>query len=84
MARFRLTAAHWLERGGVPQYCERGTEVDTAELPDHFVPTPHMAALDGDALTALVLECQRIRRTARGRPDVPAFGHINEWSRAEH
>ena len=41
------------------------------------------AALDGDALTALVLVCQGIRRAAGRHRDVAGFGHVDNWSRAE-
>ena len=83
MARFRLLAPHWLERSGVPQLVEVGVEIDTSELPDHFVPSPRMAALDGSALEALVRTCQNIRRSARGQRDIPGYGHIDQWSRPE-
>jgi hypothetical protein len=42
-----------------------------------------MRALDGDALAALVLVCQGIRRAARGQLNIPAFGHADQFSRAE-
>jgi hypothetical protein len=82
MPRFRLLAPHWLEVSGVPQLVEAGVEVDTSQLPPHFVPSPKMAALDGTALTTLALECQRIRRVARS-PDIPGYGHRDGFSRAE-
>jgi hypothetical protein len=83
MARFRLLTDHWLEISGVPQLVEAGAEINTTELPGHFLPSPKMAALDGDALTALVLVCQGIRRAAGRHRDVAGFGHVDNWSRAE-
>jgi hypothetical protein len=82
VARFRLTAPHWLEVSGVAQLIEAGAEIDTAELPDHFQPTPEMRALDGAALAALAEVCQHIRRTAAD-VNIPGFGHVDTWSRAE-
>jgi hypothetical protein len=77
-------APHALEVEGVPQLVEAGAEVDSAQLPAHFQPSPKMAALDGDGLVALVRVCQGIRRAARGQRDIPGYGHIDQFSRPEN
>jgi hypothetical protein len=80
--RFELTRPHVMTIDGVSRLVEAGSIIDAAEV-QNFAATPAMRALDGDALVALVLECQRIRRAARGQLDVPGFGHSAGWSRPE-
>jgi hypothetical protein len=72
-----LTAAHWLQRNGVPQHCERGTEVDTAELPGSFRPSPWMVALDEPAWAMLCEVADSIRRSNGRNLNIAAWGHAS-------
>ena len=50
MARYRLSSPHFVTRSnGIPAYLEAGVEIDSLEMPPHWVPTPLMQPLDADA-----------------------------------
>jgi hypothetical protein len=77
MAKFKLTAPHWFERGGVPQLVEAGVTIDTAELPAHFLPSPHaMVPLDPVARGMLLTVAARIRHYNQRTPNISGIGHI--------
>lgn len=75
MARFRLTAPHYVTRAnGVPSYLETGTVIDSAEFPPHWEPTPAMVPLDTDAE---VMHTEIVRRAITGArsAEIVGFGH---------
>jgi hypothetical protein len=80
--RFELLADHILVIGGISRLVEAGTVIDADEV-EGFAATPLMRALDADSLAVLILECQRIRRAARGALNIAGYGHADQWSRPE-
>jgi hypothetical protein len=79
MAKFKLTAPHWLERSGVAQFAEAGVEIDTSELPAHFLPSPHaMVPLDPVARGMLLQVAARIRHHNQRNPNISGIGHITD------
>jgi hypothetical protein len=81
--RFELLANHILVIGGISRLVEAGTVIDADEVTG-FAATPLMRALDADSLAVLILECQRIRRAARGGAlNIAGYGHADQWSRPE-
>jgi hypothetical protein len=79
MAKFRLTAPHWLEFGPqrIPQYREAGTEISTDEMPAWFVPSPLMTPLDPDAEAMLRQVLDQIRAANPGQTgSVPVIGSM--------
>jgi hypothetical protein len=81
MARFRLATAHALEFGAQRTliYCEPGREIDTAEMPGHFVPSPLMEPLDHEAETMWRDAIDHIRRAHPGARlcAVPVIGPMH-------
>jgi hypothetical protein len=80
MARFRLLQPHWLERGlqRIATYLETGTEIDTAEMPAHFRPSPLMAPLDQEAGAMLAEVIADIRERA-GTASPPVVGPLHNF-----
>jgi hypothetical protein len=75
VARFRLLTDHWLEVSGVAQLLGANTEIDTAELPPSFRPSPHMQSLDPQARALLFEVAAEIRNANRRNPNIAGVGH---------
>jgi hypothetical protein len=75
MARYRLTAPHFVtNRLGVPYYAEAGAEIDSAEMPAHWQPTPAMHPLDPEAEAAHGA-VMKAALSASGSPHIIGFDH---------
>jgi hypothetical protein len=87
MPRFRLLQPHtfeiyalrpWTAGRGVPHtvYLEAGAIIDTAEMPPHFRPSPHMTPLDPEAEAMLRTVVTEIRERA-GTTSPPTIGPMH-------
>ena len=77
MARYRLTAPHFVNRAnGIPAYLEAGVVIDSLEMPPHWVPTPLMIPLDAVAEA----DHARVTREAirENGPSISGIGHARD------
>jgi hypothetical protein len=78
MARYRLTAPHYVDTKARPGvYMEAGTEIDSGEMPAHWQPTPLMMPLDAAAEKAHA-EVTRAAIHAHGGPAIPGIGNVRD------
>jgi hypothetical protein len=75
MAKFRLRRAHWAEYSGAAQLLAADTEIDTAELPAGWEPSPAVVPLDEEARAMPDRVISRILHAAGRATDIPGFGH---------
>jgi hypothetical protein len=83
MARYRLSAAHFVtRRNGIAAYLEAGTVIDSQEMPAHWEPTPLMVPLDPEAEA----EHTRVTQAAilnAGGPAIPGIGNARDMHRGD-
>src|SRR5205823_10249298 len=82
MARYKLTAAHFVTRAnGIPAYLEAGTTIDRLEMPPHWEPTPLMQPLDDEAYAAHSEVMQR--SIAKSGVEITGIGHLRNLPNGE-